>query len=224
MDVFLVVVFTIEYSARFFAHSDTWRQLWRWGRSFISIIDLLAILPFYVELALQSDTGGQFRWSILRVFRLLRVFRSFAHQSQLLLTIEVMFVAIRRSRDALGALLFFIFLIVLLFSTLIYFLERGTWDNALGQWVDVNGDVSQFTSVISSSYFVISSISTVGYGDMVPVTFFGKLVTVPLLIFGLLLIALPSFVLGRQFAVAWDSLASGQNVYQVSPSSLSYSH
>ena len=89
LDIFLVLIFTVEFSARFYAHCDSWSQFRTWALAFLTWIDLLAILPFYVELALRADTSVEFKWSILRVFRLLRVFRSFHHESQLLLTIEV---------------------------------------------------------------------------------------------------------------------------------------
>lgn len=52
---------------------------------------------------------------------------------------------------------------------------------------------------------IFSAITTVGYGDLTPRSFVGRLLTVPLLVFGLLLIALPSFVLGREFSALWDA-------------------
>ena len=54
-----------------------------------------------------------------------------------------------------------------------------------------------------------TAISTVGYGEMTPRSFLGRLITLPLLLFGLLLIALPSFVLGREFSAIWNDMASG---------------
>jgi hypothetical protein len=54
-----------------------------------------------------------------------------------------------------------------------------------------------------------TAISTVGYGEMTPRSFLGRLITLPLLLFGLLLIALPSFVLGREFSVIWNDMTSG---------------
>jgi hypothetical protein len=54
-----------------------------------------------------------------------------------------------------------------------------------------------------------TAISTVGYGEITPRSFFGRLVTLPLLLFGLLLIALPSFVLGREFSIVWNEMMSG---------------
>lgn len=124
----------------------------------------------------------------------------------MLLTIEVMYVAVQRSKDALVALAFFILLVLVLFSTLIYFAERGTWDAGLGGFVDADGDPSMFDSIPKTAWFSLVTMTTTGYGDVVPRSFLGKLLTTPLLMFGLLLIALPSFVLGRNFAIVFDAM------------------
>lgn len=149
-----------------------------------------------------------FRFSILRTFRLLRVFRAFRFQNQMTMTIEVMYVAFRRSKNALVAISYFIVLVLVLFSTLIYFAERGTWDATLGAFVDPDGDVSLFDSIPQTAWYALVTMSTAGYGDVVPKTALGKILSVPLLLFGLLLIALPSFVLGRNFAIAYDALSA----------------
>lgn len=209
-DTTIVILFTVEYLARTFAHSDSWAQYYRWATSFFAVLDLLSILPYYIELARQEDTSILFRFSILRTFRLLRVFRAFRYQSQMLLTIEVMYVAVRRSKDALVAISYFIFLVLVLFSTLIYFAERGVWDATLGAFVDPDGDVSLFDSIPQTAWYALVTMSTAGYGDVVPRTALGKMLSVPLLLFGLLLIALPSFVLGRNFAIVYDAMVTFQ--------------
>lgn len=55
-----------------------------------------------------------------------------------------------------------------------------------------------------------AAITTVGYGEITPRSFLGRLITVPLLVFGLLLIALPTFVLGREFSVVWDLMKENE--------------
>jgi len=55
-----------------------------------------------------------------------------------------------------------------------------------------------------------TAISTVGYGEITPRSFLGRLITLPLLVFGLLLIALPSFVLGREFSIVWNEMTNGR--------------
>ncbi|KZV99977.1 voltage-gated potassium channel [Exidia glandulosa HHB12029] len=206
----LVALFTVEYVARVLAWSTSWSSFLGWFSSFFAIIDLLAILPYYIEIALQADTSAFFRFSILRTFRLLRVFRPFRYSNTLLLTIEVMFLSFKRSKDVLLALSFFLVTTLVIFSTLIYFAERGVWDDALSTFVDSDGEPSQIESIPAAAWFVLVTITTVGYGDVTPRSFLGRIVTVPLLLSGLLLIALPSFVLGREFASIWESVSHNQ--------------
>lgn len=59
------------------------------------------------------------------------------------------------------------------------------------------------------AYFSNTAITTVGYGEITPRSFLGRLITLPLLVFGLLLIALPSFVLGREFSIVWNEMTMG---------------
>ncbi|KAI0074130.1 voltage-gated potassium channel, partial [Panus rudis PR-1116 ss-1] len=210
LETSLVVLFTAEYVARCLAHSNTWGSLLQWSTSWFGIIDLLGILPYYIEIALQQDTSTFFRFTILRTFRLLRVFRPFRYNNTLLLTIEVMIVSFRRSQHALLALAFFVAMVLVVFSTLLYFAERGTWDDTLGIFVNSDGDPSQFASIPAAAWFVLVTITTVGYGEITPRSFLGRLVTLPLLVFGLLLIALPTFVLGREFSLVWDTMKENQ--------------
>lgn len=64
-----------------------------------------------------------------------------------------------------------------------------------------------------------TAITTVGYGDLTPRSFLGRLITIPLLVFGLLLIALPTFVLGREFSLVWEMMKENQvrPALQISP-------
>ncbi|TDL21915.1 voltage-gated potassium channel [Rickenella mellea] len=202
----LVALFTVEYISRAIAWSSSWGTLFSWFTSFFGIIDLLAILPYYIEIALQVDTSAIFRFSILRTFRLLRVFRSFRYNNTILLTIEVMYLSFKRSKHALLALGFFVVMFLVVFSTLLYFAERGSWDPILQTFMDVDGDPSQFSSIPAAAWFVLVTITTVGYGEITPRSILGRLITVPLLVFGLLLIALPSFVLGREFSIVWEMM------------------
>ncbi|KIJ13097.1 hypothetical protein PAXINDRAFT_181411 [Paxillus involutus ATCC 200175] len=211
LETSLVLLFTVEYSARVFAWSSSWITLAKWMFSFYGVVDVLAILPYYIEIMLQQDTSVLFRFSILRMFRLLRVFRPFKYNSTILLTIEVMYLAIRRSHHALLALSFFIAMLLTVFSTLLYFAERGTWDDSLETFINSDGDPSEFPSIPAAAWFVLVTITTVGYGEITPRSVLGRLITVPLLAFGLLLIALPSFVLGREFSIVWEQMTIHEN-------------
>ncbi|KAF5362705.1 hypothetical protein D9758_011700 [Tetrapyrgos nigripes] len=235
----LVAIFTVEYIARCVAWSGSWMSLLRWGFSFFALTDLLSVLPYYIEILLHQDTSSFFRFSILRMFRLLRVFRPFRwvlppffppvpspsgspfglvcscthapvllspYNHTILLTIEVMYLSVRRSQHALAAIGFFVVCVMSVWSTVLYFVERGTWDPVLETFINAEGDPSQFSSIPAAGWFVLVTITTVGYGEITPRSFLGRLLTLPLLVFGLLLIALPSFVLGREFAIVWEGM------------------
>ncbi|KAM6489995.1 hypothetical protein JOM56_014574 [Amanita muscaria] len=211
LETSLVALFTVEYIARCIAWSSTWFTLLKWAVSFYGIIDLLAVMPYYIELIMHQDTSVLFRFSILRMFRLLRVFRPFRYNHTILLTIEVMYLSVRRSQHALLAIGFFVIMILTVFSTLLYFAERGTWDEALGTFINSDGDPSQFSSIPAAGWFVLVTISTVGYGEITPRSFLGRLITIPILVFGLLTITLPSFVLGREFSIVWEKMSKNRS-------------
>ncbi|KAF9203006.1 hypothetical protein BGZ49_006885 [Haplosporangium sp. Z 27] len=202
----MVAFFTIEFIARVICHSDSLKQLKKFILSPLAIIDVLSILPYYIELALTRDTTVFFRFTILRLFRLLRVFRTFKYSSTIIMTIEVMIVAIKRSMDALSALFFFLITGTMLFSTLLYFAERGEWDEARQVFIDANNNPSTFDSIPAAFWFVMVTITTTGYGDMVPTTFVGKLISFPAMMCGVLLITLPSIIIGRNFTLVWEAM------------------
>ncbi|KAJ1647010.1 hypothetical protein LPJ64_001538, partial [Coemansia asiatica] len=205
LELIIVAVFTLEFVLRFLGHTDSWRQAWNHAKSVVTVVDALAIFPFYIELILHRDTSYEFRFTILRIFRLLRVFSAFKYSSLLQLSIEVMIVAIKRSSDALLAFLLFVTLTVLLFSTLMYFAERGTWDDDRQAFLTSDGEYSKFSSIPAAAYYSIVTLTTTGFGDMVPTTFIGKLVSFPMMIAGILLIALPSIIVGRNFTQVWEA-------------------
>jgi hypothetical protein len=197
----IIFVFTIEYILRFIAHSQTWSSAWKFAKSPLGIIDLLAVIPYYVELLTshRSSTASNvpvpgpaldplrnateplvlpkpvlgsyssahlsyvFRTTILKMFRLFRMFRVFKHSSLLQLSIEVLIIALKKSVDALSALLFFALMTIVLFSTLMYFAERGTWDPLNRVFLDGAGRPSRFDSIPASFWFVVVTLTTTGY-------------------------------------------------------------
>jgi len=208
----IVVIYTIESILRLLAHSDSWSQLFRFLKYPTTIIDAIAIIPYYVELILARDTTYEFRFTILRLLRLIRVFRAFKYSSLVQLSIEVMIVALQKSADALGAFFFFVFIAVMLFSSLIYITERGVWDVDQKQFLTTKGEVSKFDSIPSAFWFVMVTMTTTGFGDMVPTTFVGRLIAIPAMMCGILLIALPSIIVGRHFTTVWEVMRRRQRL------------
>jgi potassium voltage-gated channel Shal-related subfamily D protein 2 len=71
-------------------------------------------------------------------------------------------ISIKLSQDALIALGYFILMVVVIFSTLLYFAERGAWDPVLQAFVDADGDPTDFASIPAASWFVLVTMATVG--------------------------------------------------------------
>jgi len=138
----------------------------------MNIIDLLAILPYFITLGteLADDGSEQSRTSnqamslaVLRVIRLVRVFRIFKlsrHSKGL----QILGQTIKASMRELGLLIFFLFICVVLFSSAIYFAELP--------------EDSQFASIPDAFWWAVVTMTTVGYGDMLPKSAWGKLVVV----------------------------------------------
>ena len=190
IETFSIVVFTIEYLVRFllvgFSTSNdtpgTWAKI---TTSFLfhpmNVIDLLAIVPYYIEKAADAaGGGGSSALGVLRILRVARVFRVFKlgkYSAGLQMFAQV----IVQSMSAMILLMFFLTIAVILFGSLIYYAERGEWHHGVGGMarLDVTGadyELTPFTSIPASFWWVVTTTTTVGYGDFYPTTASGKLV------------------------------------------------
>lgn len=147
----------------------------------LNIIDLLSILPFYVTLAL-SNVGGSI--DVLRVVRVVRVFRVFK-LSRHSRGLQILGNTLRSSFSELVMLGFFLFIGVMIFGSCVYYAELG--------------EDSGFDSIPHSFWWAIVTMTTVGYGDVYPTTFFGKITGALCVISGVLSIALPVPVVVSNF-------------------------
>ena len=185
-----------RYSGMYKTNAYFWKML--------NIIDLLSILPFYAEKFVDSNNSTSL--SIIRILRLARVFRIFkigkgnAGVQMLGKTVYV-------SMPALSLLAFFIVLGVILIGALIFFIEGGEFtvspEFPTGAFV-ISGFFGEtvrtaYTSIIASIYWAVVVTTTTGYGDMVPMSFFGKLIAIAGAYYGVLLLALPITVIGNNF-------------------------
>lgn len=165
---FFTILFTIEYLLRIYVT----RKPKEYILSFWGLIDLMAILPTYLSLIF---FGSQYML-IVRVLRLLRVFRvlrllRFYRESMMLLK------AFRASFFKISIFLSAIVVIVILLGTIMYVVEGGK-----------NG----FSSIPQSIYWAVITITTVGYGDIVPQTVLGKIISSVTMILGYSIIAVPT--------------------------------
>ncbi len=168
----LTVLFTIEYIARLLC---VHRPL-RYAFSFFGIIDLLACLPLYLTFA-RVDSKSL---TIVRSIRLLRVFRVLK-MMRMLREADSLKAAVWNSRDKILVFLATVMVAVTISGTLMYQVEHGA-----------EPETSQFTSIPQSMYWAIVTMTTVGYGDVVPHTPIGKFISAALILLGYSLIIVPT--------------------------------
>ncbi|WP_111308396.1 ion transporter [Confluentibacter sediminis] len=172
----ITIFFTIEYLLRIISIKKPSEYLF----SFYGIIDFIAILPMYLSFFL----GGAQVLSVVRALRLLRLFRilnlvSFTGQaSQLKL-------ALKTSRVKIVVFIYFVLVICILLGSLMYVIE---------------GKANGFTSIPVSIYWCIVTLTTVGYGDIHPITPLGQVIASFIMILGYGIIAVPTGIVTAELA------------------------
>ena len=182
IDWFFTIIFTIEYIIRICVSRRTLKYIFSyWGA-----IDFLSIIPSYLTLVV---AGYQFIL-VVRILRLLRIFRvlrlfKFIQEGQLLAQ------ALKTSIYKIIVFMSFIFILVVLLGTLMYVVEHGN---------------PGFRSIPSSIYWGIVTITTVGFGDIVPVTYIGKFISSIIMLAGYAIIAVPTGIVTAEITRFRNSL------------------
>jgi hypothetical protein len=196
IELVCISIFTAEFSGRLLCCPDQLAFL----KAPLNIIDFVAIAPFYLELVFQSPESGGAGGSsaVFRVVRLVRVFRVFK-LSRYLSWVKVFAKAMSKSFQPLFMLLLVIFIGATVFSTAIFYAERGDWSAAKGCFIRSDGACSPFSSIPASFWWCIITMTTVGYGDEYPITAPGKIVAVVTALCGVLVLAIPITVISTNF-------------------------
>ncbi len=176
IEVGTVLIFTLEYLMRLFLAD---KKL-KFAFSFFGLIDLLAIVPFYIAMGLDFRS--------VRIFRFLRLFRAFkmVRYSK----------AIRRFQRAFLIAREELVLFVVVTLMLLYFSAVGIY------YFENEAQPDKFASVIHSLWWAVSTLTTVGYGDIYPVTTGGKVFTFLVLLMGLGIVAVPAGLLASALSKA----------------------
>ena len=184
-----VVLFTIEYILRVYCSAadpkrnnhnkvqvTTWQKRWHYIKSPMAIIDLMAILPFYLSMFVAFDLR------ILRVFRVMRILKLGRYSR----SIQTLVTVIRNEAHSLLAALSVLLLFTVIAATCIYYIEHTAQPDV-------------FSSIPASLWWALVTLTTVGYGDAVPITPMGKIFGGIITVMGICFYALPAGILSSSY-------------------------
>jgi hypothetical protein len=225
-----IYFFTFDYLAKFFTVGFAPSSMWSPGSNYksfplrtfyylsqpLNIVDLLATAPYWIELGF----GSSVQLGFVRVLRLARVLRilKFGENSA---GVKVISNTVSRSIPALVILSFYIVIGVVLFGSIIYMAELGTYVYDANICPDSTSyrcyarennyllgklEPSPFYSIPMSFYWVLVTFTTVGYGDMFAQSFEGKIITCVTMICGILCLAMPISIIGSNFTQEYELL------------------
>ena len=189
LETICIMWFTLEYILRFAGAPKKWAFL----KNFMNVIDLLAILPFFVTvIVMEATPEGEDQEdienirqtiSVFRILRVLRIFKLARHSTGL----KSIAYTMTNSYKELGLLTLFMSMGVLVFASLVYFAEKDEEDTS-------------FTSIPISFWWAVITMTTVGYGDMYPTTGPGMVIALFTCISGVLVMSLPVPIIVNNFS------------------------
>lgn len=176
LEWFFTVLFSLEYLARLYAA----KRRWRYALSFYGIVDLLAILPTYLALAFPELSALM----AVRTLRLLRVFRVFK-LTEYLSEVTLLAGALSASRRKIMVFLTVVLMVVMVMGTIMYVTE---------------GPENGYTSIPVSIYWAITTMTTVGFGDIAPKTDLGRFISSIMMLMGWGTLAVPTGIVTAEMA------------------------
>lgn len=184
-ELFSVIIFSAEYILRFwtadldFEKGSPFSKRIKFSLSAFGLIDLFAILPFYLPLLFPFDLRVL---RILRLFRLLRIFKL----GRLSKSLQTITSVLKESKSELSITLFVAFILMILSSTLMYYVEN-------------EAQPDKFENIGQSLWWSVATLTTVGYGDIYPITGLGKILSSVIALIGIGFVALPTGIISSAF-------------------------
>jgi voltage-gated potassium channel len=175
------LLFTLEYVMRILVVNRPWRYM----RSFFGVVDFLAVLPTWISLI---AAGSQYLL-VVRALRILRIFR-ILKLTRYVGEADLLWYTLLRARRKVLVFFSTILTLVLIFGALMYLIE---------------GPEDGFTSIPTSMYWAIVTMTTVGFGDITPKTALGKLLTSLIILIGYSIIAVPTGIFTAELAASMRS-------------------
>ncbi|HRH87320.1 MAG TPA: ion transporter [Rubrivivax sp.] len=170
--------FTLAFTAEYLARLACVRHPWRYARSFFGIIDLLAILPTYLSV-LMPEMHALIDVRLLRLLRLFRLLKLTAYVSEF----GALYRALRNSRRKIAVFLAFVLLVTMIMGTLMYVVE---------------GPDNGYTSIPVGVYWAITTLTTVGFGDLTPKTDLGRFIASLMMLMGWGTLAVPTGIVSAE--------------------------
>jgi len=178
---FFTILFSLEYLVRLFCV----RRPWLYARSFFGLVDLVSIIPTYISLLIP---GAKYML-VIRVLRVLRLFR-ILKLAEYMGEANILMSALTNSRRKIMVFLYTVLTLVVIFGALMYVVEGGEHG---------------FSSIPKSVYWAIVTLTTVGYGDIVPHSPLGQLMSSAVMILGYGIIAVPTGIYSAELVKAYRS-------------------
>ena len=169
----------------------------------LNLLDLLAIMPWYITQFLEEGAGQFF--SIVRLVRLARIFRIFKASKEMKL-MRVLGRTLQRSGLALSLLCVAVLVFMLFWGAIIAVFEHGKYNEEVRNYLRESGAGSPFYSIPQAMYYCMTSMSTVGYGDLFPETPSGQLAGIFSILLGIVTLSLPITVIGQTFAEEFEEM------------------
>ncbi|MBA7517713.1 hypothetical protein ES705_09767 [subsurface metagenome] len=184
-EIFSVLVFTIEYTLRLWScttdqkYKDSIKGRLRFASTPLVIVDLIAILPFYLPMIIPLDLR------FIRILRLFRMFRMFkmGRYSESMKTLGNV---LKAKKEELLITVSAVIVLLIVVSSIMYFVENEAQPEA-------------FSSIPAAMWWGVATLTTVGYGDVYPVTVLGKFLGAIIALLGIGMFALPAGILGGGF-------------------------
>lgn len=186
IELFTVVLFTLEYLLRIYVSDKKLKFIF----SFFGLVDLIAILPFYI--------ASGFDLRAVRIFRLLRILKLFKYNQ-----------AINRFQRALAIAKEELILFGFVATIMLYLAAVGIY------FFENTAQPEQFKSVFHSLWWAVTTLTTVGYGDMYPITAGGKIFTFIILTIGLGIVAIPTGLIASALSQARKEMEGKSSPYPV---------
>lgn len=185
IELFSIIVFSVEYILRLwvadymYPHLSKFKARCKYAFSFLGLVDLFSILPFYLPFIFKMDLRIIRSLRLLRLLRILKLNRHFK-------SLKLIGSVIRKTRNEILVTVFLVFILLILASTLMFNIENEAQPKA-------------FENIGESLWWAVATLTTVGYGDIYPITGLGKLLSAVIALLGIGIVALPTGIISSAY-------------------------